>query len=430
MKGGCITARWHLPRRDALTCPLEFLGIPVRASGLVTSLETGTNIAPRTVEWAQSLSDALKKKLAKADLIQLDAATEMPQLETFVNAWITSRTEVKESSRLVYGRARNWLVKFFGKDRSIDTITAGDADDWKRYMLQDIGKNTARKMSGVAKQMFRYAVRKQLIEEDPFTDLPSAVGSNEKLRRFIPAAVIDRIIGFAPDAEWRLIIALARYGGLRTPSETFRLQWKDVNFERGRIFVTEPEVEHHDGRGLREMPLFPELRPYLEDAFNIAADKNGCVSPDRHIIGTHRPTSGNLSTEFHRIIRRAGEESWPRIFQNLRASRQTELEKQHGMKAACEWLGNSPKVANRHYLTVTEEDFGRALELTPKLTPDITGQEVSEQDRVTTTKVSLARKNADSSTKNGAAKQNLTTPFSGPNWTRTSDLHDVKVSKT
>ena len=54
-----------------------------------------------------------------------------------------------------------------------------------------------------------------------------------------------------------LIFALARYGGLRTPSETKSLKWGDVDFERGRIRVPSPKTEHHEGKGSRLIPLFP-----------------------------------------------------------------------------------------------------------------------------------------------------------------------------
>jgi len=70
---------------------------------------------------------------------------------------------------------------------------------------------------------------------------------------------IARIIEMAPDAEWRLIISLARFGGLRVPSEVLLLKWSDVDWERKRIRISWPKTEHHDGRENREIPIFPEL---------------------------------------------------------------------------------------------------------------------------------------------------------------------------
>jgi hypothetical protein len=44
----------------------------------------------------------------------------------------------------------------------------------------------------------------------------------------------------------------------------------------------------------------------------------------------------------------------------MRASCQTDLEQRHGIHAATVWLGNSPKIAAEHYLSVPPEAFDLA----------------------------------------------------------------------
>ena len=44
------------------------------------------------------------------------------------------------------------------------------------------------------------------------------------------------------------------------------LTWADIDFKRGRMTVRSPKTEHHDGKESRTVPIFPELRPYLEAA--------------------------------------------------------------------------------------------------------------------------------------------------------------------
>ena len=103
----------------------------------------------------------------------------------------------------------------------------------------------------------------------------------------------------------------------------------------------------------RWVPIFPELRPYLEDAFKKAAE--GAV----HVITRYCETNTNLRTQLRRIIRRACLSPWPKLFQNMRASRETELATDHPLHVACAWIGNSALIANKHYLQVTEADFER-----------------------------------------------------------------------
>jgi hypothetical protein len=46
--------------------------------------------------------------------------------------------------------------------------------------------------------------------------------------------------------------------------------------------------------------------------------------------------------------------------QEGRASRQTELQREFPLHVVCYWLGKSPRIAQRSYLLVTEDDFAKA----------------------------------------------------------------------
>jgi integrase len=164
------------------------------------------------------------------------------------------------------------------------------------------------------------------------------------------------VLQACPDAEWRLLFALSRFGGLRCPSEHLALTWPDVDWERNRFLVHSPKTAHHAGRAERWVPIFSELRPYLEEAFELAQD--GAV----HVISRYRDTNKNLRTRLNRIISRAGLTPWPRLFHNLRATRQTELAARFPLHVVCYWLGNKQAIAQDHYLQVTEADFQRAAE--------------------------------------------------------------------
>src|SRR5262249_12126595 len=182
-------------------------------------------------------------------------------------------------------------------------------------------------------------------------DIKAGSHTDKDRQCFITREDTQRVLEACPDAEWRLIVALSRYGGLRCPSEHLALTWPDVDWERDRFRVTSPKTEHHEGKGERWVPIFPELRPFLEEAFEQAAP--GAL----HVITIKRDPKRNLRTRFLKIIRRAGQPSWHKPFQNLRASRETELAERFPMHVVCAWLGNSQLVAQKHHLQVTEEHF-------------------------------------------------------------------------
>jgi integrase len=184
-------------------------------------------------------------------------------------------------------------------------------------------------------------------------------------QRFIDRNTTAPLLDAAPDWVWRTIIALARYGGLRCPSEVLSLKWADVDWEKERLQVTSPKTEHHRGKGARLVPMFPELRPYLEEAWEAAEEGQEYVVPTRYRQAAPGPEgwrNQNLRTRFERIVKRAGLEPWPRLFHNLRASRETELAQSFPVHVVAAWLGNTPRIAMKHYLQVTESDFRKAVQ--------------------------------------------------------------------
>ncbi|NQV26959.1 MAG: site-specific integrase [Rhodopirellula sp.] len=342
---------------------------------LVEHAVTGTPLDSDVSRWVASLDDRMHSKLAKAGLddsrpgqqpaSRADESAIVQCLESFLNSYIEKRTDVKQGTRTFYGHTRRNLVDYFGADRALSEITEGDADDFRRYLIRELpSEATVNRRCGMAKTFFRAAVRHRLISSNPFKDLEASPKSNAARQRFIDRETIDRIIECAPDAEWRLIIALARYGGLRIPSEALSLKWSDINFERERIRVTAPKTAHHDGRGTREIPMFPELVIPLRDAYEAAPDG------EEYVISRHRPkavidSSGNwryanLRTQFTKMIRLAGFEPWPKPFQNLRSTRETELAEDYPLHVVCAWIGNTERIAAKHYLQVTDDHFTSA----------------------------------------------------------------------
>jgi hypothetical protein len=48
------------------------------------------------------------------------------------------------------------------------------------------------------------------------------------------------------------------------------LRWGDIDWEHDRITVHSVKTEHHEEKASRVIPLFGQLRPYLEEAFDHA----------------------------------------------------------------------------------------------------------------------------------------------------------------
>jgi integrase len=313
-----------------------------------------------TAAWVGELEamPMLYNRLAMVGLVpprEPKAGSKAPKLGAFLDQYVDGRTDIKPRTKSNLKQARDNLVRFFGADKPLRDITAGCADEYRLHLLSRLSENTARRHCGRAKQFFRAALRKRLVQENPFGDMKGCqVKGNAARFYFITRNEAGKVLEACPDAEWRLIFALSRYGGLRCPSETLGLRLSDVDWERSRITVHSPKTEHHEGRESRQVPIFPELRPYLDQVWHHA--KPGT----EFLITRYRDGGVNLRTQLQRIIGRAGLKAWPKLFQNLRSTRETELNETYPIHVVCAWLGNSPTVANRHYLQVRDEDFERA----------------------------------------------------------------------
>lgn len=312
-------------------------------------------VSNRTALWFKEISDELKRRISATGIIA-SVATRETRLGRFVDYYIENRTKVKESTKTTWKRTKKHLLEFFGEDRDVTTVTAGDAKDFRNYLVRrGMAENTIRRTTGIAKQFFEDCLDREMIARNPFKhrDLPTSTSGNTDRMHFVKPDVIKRVIDACSNHDWRLVVALCRFGGLRCPSEVHALKWPDVDWQDRRIRVTSPKTERYKGQESRTIPLFPELEPYLAESFELAE-----VGAD-HVVAIR---TQNMRTTMEKIIQRAKVKPWPRLFQNLRSSRQTELEEQFPSHVVCAWLGNSPRVAHQHYLQVTDDHFEKAVQ--------------------------------------------------------------------
>lgn len=344
---------------------------------LVQARKLGRSPHKSTLAWIEELSEPMRKRLVKVGLLDASDIGEEPEaatLEAFVQSYIRSRKDLKAGTRINYTQTKRNLLEFLGADKPLQDISAGDADEWRIHLVdQGLSPSTVARRVKHAKTVFGAAVRKRLIESNPFAELKGGSMSNAEKFRFVTRAEAAKVLDACPDDQWRLIVALARFGGLRCPSEVLALTWNDINWEQGSIRVPSPKTEHIEGRASRTIPLFPELLPYLQAVFDEA--EPGTV----HVITRYRETNKNLRTQFGRIVKRAGLDAWPKPFQNLRSTRETELAEDFPEHVICQWIGNSIPVARRHYLQVTDEHFKRAVQKTVQNGAELTGNGRSKQ---------------------------------------------------
>jgi len=318
-------------------------------------------------QWGTDLEPRLAKKLARVGLIPKPEAKAAATLGPFLMDFTTRRIDVKPATKEVWSQVVRNLMDHFGADRDLGGITEADAEDFKMYLIgQKLAPTTVHKRLQFARMFFRAAKKRKLIVDNPFAEVTAKAAMKADRDRFITREETDRLLAACPNIDWRVIVALCRFGGLRCPSEVLTLRWQDVDWERERVWVHSPKTAHHPGKASREIPIFPELAAVLSDAFAAAPEGVEYVVSDNGYRRAADTPSGwrncNLRTQFGRIIKQAGLEPWPRLFHAMRASRETELAQKYPVHVVTSWLGNTPRIAMKHYLMVTDADFQRATQ--------------------------------------------------------------------
>ena len=95
---------------------------------------------------------------------------------------------------------------------------------------------------------------------NPFDGIRGSTQTDDRRKRFISRDTIQKVLDNCPDDQWRLIVSLSRFGGVRCPSETLALRWADVDFASGTIRVQSCKTEHHEGGGVANHSPFRRAR--------------------------------------------------------------------------------------------------------------------------------------------------------------------------
>ncbi len=307
-------------------------------------------------EWVNSLSGGIKERLIKIGLIEATGG------DYTVLEWASRYIEIKKSNPSIqkttiykYLATYRKLEIFFKREKLSD-VTPVLANRFRAY-LKDvvvIGDNTINKHFCHIKEMFAYAVEQQILRKNPFDGQKTSVSANPERFFYVSLDLAKQVLDACPDTETKLMFALARFGGLRIPSELKDLKWSDIHFDKDVFTVRSPKTHHHNDKGVRQIPIFQELKGLFLQAFDEAPAGEVYVLP--------RYRRDNPRTMFMRMLDKAGIPVWQKIFQNCRSTRETELFRMTNgnVKAVCSWLGNTPAIAMAHYAQITDADMKQA----------------------------------------------------------------------
>ena len=321
---------------------------------------------PREVtDWLNRIADRFYDKLASFGLVQ-------PKNYTNIDYWLETWLNRKKMIGSPPGSYAAWLS--FAKDfkglfgsLAITRFSEKEAEVYLDHLRKrGYRQATIAKKIGYAKAVFNEAIRSGLINKNPFAFIKLSKGNPTDRRFTVKVEVIQKVIEATPNPYWKLLLALSRFAGLRIPSEALSLTWENVLWAENKLVVPSPKTARQ-GKPYRVIPLFPLVRPYLEQVWEITPEGKVYVFPDEWL---RRKKNGdwrsvNLRTQFLKLLKRAGVEPWPKLWHNMRASFESDLARDFPLSVVTQWLGNTITIAMKHYIDVTDKHFERAINWNP-----------------------------------------------------------------
>jgi integrase len=311
---------------------------------------------PATTLWLADVSADLHGKLAKHGLTQPRAAAVVaPTIPVVTLDDLIERYKSRpkfaaltDGTKVCHHYSFVRLREFFGVDRDITTIMETDAEDMVAALGENFAEATVARIAGAGSMLLRFGVRSRLITVNPFDGVRRGSFVSPH-RGYVAAQTCLDIIEACPDLETKLVVAFARFAGLRTPSEPRVLLWKDVDWSGRRFRCDSPKT------GPRVIPIVAELMRLLEQQFEAVPDGSEFVLPA--VAAAERSTYPHRIT---RIVDRLQLVRWQRLIHTMRASRQTDWNEVFPAHVTAAWMGNSPTIGARHYNRTLDGHFDAA----------------------------------------------------------------------
>tara|TARA_Y100001968_G_scaffold327811_1_gene373649 strand:+ start:199 stop:804 length:606 start_codon:yes stop_codon:yes gene_type:complete len=146
----------------------------------------------------------------------------------------------------------------FGGDIPLSAVTAAHAEEFREHLLSNgkrdgvgLARATVNKHCSIANQYFKAAYKRRVITENPFEGIECRNLPNRERMAFVEPQQITQLLEHLPMWQDRVTLGLARYGGLRCPSEVLALKWEHIHLgdntknDPSYMMVRNEKTMHH-----------------------------------------------------------------------------------------------------------------------------------------------------------------------------------------
>lgn len=227
-------------------------------------------------------------------------------LESWIAEWIRRKSRGSSKSTMArYSGHTEAFLEWLGNDPSkkrLESITPHDARLW-RDSLQDAGRKGKTVLSYTKDigAVYRSAIREGLVSFNPFTALDAIDTRDSQDRKPFVIAEVTALAKAAPDWEWRGLILVAAFTGLRL-GDSATLTWSSIDME-AQLITLVPSKTKKKKKEVR-IPIQPDLFKFLKKAPTHGNKTETAIFPTLSI--TEVGDRNGLSSTFVKIMKDAG----------------------------------------------------------------------------------------------------------------------------
>lgn len=318
---------------------------------LVESLNMGQKANKSVLAWIDGLTPMYRDFLVRHGLVEEKGSSSLGKFLSFAmdkHYSGSAKNTVRNMSNV-----QRQLIARFGDTADMESITKGDIEIWKRDLIAEkhSDANVASYLEK-SRRFFNLAVDHEILQKTPFRGISIPSCTNVDRVVYVDSAKINQLLSVC-DVNWKALVCLSRYTGLRCPSDIKSLKWAAIDFDRKRILSDRQKTSR-----TVEIPMQPEVESALKAMLDVTGESEYVFKDDIRLSG---------ETIYKRLklrVIKAGLTPWPRLTTNLRVSMGVDW-KNAGIPHSTYsvWLDHSEAVQKSHYEHISDAEFDLATNM-------------------------------------------------------------------
>lgn len=169
--------------------------------------------------------------------------------------------KVKESSIKHYKTAYNHLLKYFDKEKDIQTFILKDFEFLQTQLNKQLSNNSTINTITYIKMFFNYAVKHEYIQKNPLEHLDLISKTESKKENFTDDEINELILTDKIPSDFKDLIRFSAYSGMRI-NEIINLKLENIKKENEILYID--IIKSKTAAGIRKVPIHDKILDLID----------------------------------------------------------------------------------------------------------------------------------------------------------------------